>query len=215
MPRACRKCSASLTTEQAVHLWDGHDYCHDCVEAACPGMVEYVRTNPLLIAIEPTSRRDGVRNLAFTIGLATTPFVVIFLFGYFATERETMALGGIVTAVGFPCGIALLLFLVMLAGVFDHAAAPRHSRVGEGKIVVSHRLSAEPASFDWDDSNIRFYDRGIVGSAISSPRDCPYIYVRRRRMVWSFSPSRSAFKLPPEMGRWWKGLLSLQPDRKR
>ena len=215
MSKACRKCSASLTTEQVVHLWDGHDYCRECVEAACPGMAEYATANPLLVAIEPTSRMDGIRNLTILIALTITPFLVFFLLAYFSMEREVMTLGGIATAVGFPCGIGLLLFLFMLIGVFDHAAAPRHSRVNEGKIIVSHRLSAEPASFDWNDCRIRFYEQGMLPPSICSPRNCPFIYIRRRSVEWSFSPPRSAFKLPTEMGRWWEGLLALQPDGKR
>jgi hypothetical protein len=88
MPETCRKCSASLTAARRIHLWDGHDYCRECVEAACSGMAAYAGKRPVLVATEPVSKSDYLRNLSYTTCMATLPFVPIFVAGSLAIPEE-------------------------------------------------------------------------------------------------------------------------------
>jgi len=112
----CRHCGHVIGPGNSVRLWDGRDYCEECVEAACPGLADYARTHPglkegpppdvlVLLAmfamIAPLSLAMflylGLSLLVFLIVLS---FVVIGVATYFATclvagcgDRPTVTAG--------------------------------------------------------------------------------------------------------------------------
>jgi hypothetical protein len=45
-PVACPKCGRII--HSAVRLWDGRDYCRDCVDHACPGLGDFAAQHPIL-----------------------------------------------------------------------------------------------------------------------------------------------------------------------
>ncbi|MEX0716658.1 MAG: PVC-type heme-binding CxxCH protein, partial [Planctomycetaceae bacterium] len=59
-PPTCRHCDRPLVEPETVRLWDGRDYCRDCVEAEMPGLAEYAATHPRLVETAP---REPFREL--------------------------------------------------------------------------------------------------------------------------------------------------------
>ncbi len=210
MPETCRECSASLTAARKIHLWDGHDYCRECVEAACSGMAAYAGKHPVLVATEPVSISDYVRNLSYTTCIVTSPFAVIFVAGSLAIPEE-FRFGYLLIGIASSVGLGTLIFVLHLLPLLLDGLTPHRISVHDGAIEVSQELMLSQ-SYQWDDATIDFRPRGMV--SLQSPSQCPFITVRRYR-GWRrhLSTYYHVVKLEPEIGRIWEGLVSLQPEK--
>ncbi len=173
-------------------------------------MAEYATRNPVLVAAEPTSKKDGIRNLARLCAIISSVFAAVFLLGYLMGE-EPITFGGIFVALGLAYGINLIVFLLFLWATLTVGMIPRRVHVQDGVIEIVTTVSSS-RQLEWDDSDVRFFERGMA-DRLTCPRDYPYITVVCRGFVKRLvSPHRIAVKMTPEMGKIWKGLLSLQPE---
>src|ERR1700678_3654828 len=75
----CRTCRSD--SDDVVHLWDGHSYCRDCVDAVCPELFDYARAHPALEESAPFSRADIWRTALRTEALVFLFFASVFSFG--------------------------------------------------------------------------------------------------------------------------------------
>ena len=68
----CSKCCHDMTPGATVRLWDGKDYCENCVEEACPGLAQYARSHETLEEEMPHSAWRIVINHAIigTVGMS-------------------------------------------------------------------------------------------------------------------------------------------------
>ncbi len=64
----CRACESSLSTVTQVTLWDGHDYCEECVERACTGMADYARCHEVLKDTIPYDGKGTWRDMLIQFG---------------------------------------------------------------------------------------------------------------------------------------------------
>lgn len=97
----CRNCSQPLTPETRVHLWDGKDYCRDCVEAACPGMADYARAHAFLEETMPYDAERTERSMRKTKRSFAVLVLVLLTFLTFLAIAAwlTPAVHGVVLAV--------------------------------------------------------------------------------------------------------------------
>ncbi|MEX0716659.1 MAG: hypothetical protein WD066_08735 [Planctomycetaceae bacterium] len=116
----CRHCDRPLVEAETVRLWDGRDYCRDCVEAEMPGLAEYAASHPTLEEAVPNEvARSGWRVLSRRFLYLFT--FVILIFGVTPalydglTEGQPYApiLESASRGVLFSGGIALLVFVPM------------------------------------------------------------------------------------------------------
>lgn len=61
----CRYCDRDIEGGGSVRLWDGRDYCEECVENTSPGFAEYARTHPILS--ESPHRGTPLRLVVLTL----------------------------------------------------------------------------------------------------------------------------------------------------
>jgi hypothetical protein len=77
----CHKCGSPLTTDERIHLWDGHDYCRTCVETKSPRLARYAAEPPVLEETMPHSPwRIVWQNFVFYWASAMALFGTIAFF---------------------------------------------------------------------------------------------------------------------------------------
>jgi len=71
----CNCCEQRIPEEEAVRLWDGNDYCENCLERKLPGLAEYARRHPRLEERAPFSwKLMAVRLLPFPLAMGVLTF---------------------------------------------------------------------------------------------------------------------------------------------
>jgi len=63
----CARCGRACPSSEVVRLWDGRDYCRDCVEAECRGLFDFARDRR---SLRDTMRHDPAGGLLAWAGVA-------------------------------------------------------------------------------------------------------------------------------------------------
>lgn len=75
----CEKCGQPMTPETTVHLWDGKDYCRDCVVRAAPGLLDYARAHDRLQERMPFNLASMTWTLVVFIGVINAVLICLML----------------------------------------------------------------------------------------------------------------------------------------
>lgn len=76
----CRRCLRNLRHGEGIHLWDGHDYCRECVSSASPALLALAEEVPVLserIAVDP---REAVWANLRLMGIISVIFLCAFCY---------------------------------------------------------------------------------------------------------------------------------------
>ena len=206
-------CGHAQGTPQ-VRLWDGKDYCQDCVERLCPGLSDYARAHDVLEDEMPPDKPGRLKTWWRIVGLLTLVPVL-------ASAGLLVGLGLQATALIF--GLMLICIipgaLLLLASV---QMAPRilpRVRLVDGRVEVyrplHHKGQTPMVSYALADAHWRegwFQEESFCrgrGGAI----------VARQRVVLLQAPERwkgvrpqseyTATGSSPEMLARWKAFLKL------
>ena len=130
----CSKCSCTLTPGDAVRLWDGRDYCRECVEKACSGLAEYAAAHERLAEAPPPWSPRVVWAMRL---LQWGPLVLAVLGGIVALAVQAPSLK--------PDGVGMIAMLALYGVVpalaIGLAKCNRQTVSAEnGRIVVSRRI---------------------------------------------------------------------------
>lgn len=199
-----------------VRLWDGRDHCIECVEAACPGLVDLARTREDLVDSIPYDQSAALAKWARFFGVL---FAVLALTaaGFFAAmDRASAAL-----LVGSMAACCAVVALVALLSVFRARHVLPTVRVAGGTVDVFRPDQAEGrrpvvsyplAEARWQLGRVRkdeaFYGRFNMLSIVVPDR--PAVILRAPRGgVLGYPSVLTATGSTPEMVRLWQGFLRL------
>ncbi len=114
---ACVRCDH--VSHDVVRLWDGRQYCHDCMEAACPGMVAYARDHAVLEETMPYSRWQMFRKFMAVMCAWLLLFVAI------ASAAIAILVEDPAAAVWHICMVAGLILVpgIPIAAIFSFTVA--------------------------------------------------------------------------------------------
>ena len=65
----CAKCLRDLDQDSAVHLWDGKDYCRECVSTASPALAVLAKRFSILSERITVARRDAASETNCRFGV--------------------------------------------------------------------------------------------------------------------------------------------------
>ena len=196
--QACAKCGATLTDDTRVHLWDGRDYCRDCVEAACPGMAQYAAEHDALEEVVPTDTGKWAILETRVPQVLVAAFLGLICFGaldafWSSGDRRALAWGGV-----------FLIIALLLVGWFE----------------LHHRL---PAVVFARGGGIGMVRKWIGPEIARPPRECRWFFTehvswvprrvgsedRKPALVIEVGPWLCPCGWTPEKAGLWLGFLSL------
>ena len=130
----CSKCSAPLAAGRTVRLWDGHNYCAECVHRASPALLTYAREHDAFEDSIPYDRKATLLRCARLYGLVGIGLGILFSLFRFSSHGWSGAPGGM--AAGFV--LAGLVGLIQIPGYLWMARkfAPT-VRISDGVVEVS------------------------------------------------------------------------------
>lgn len=134
----CRRCGCAIREYDAVHLWDGCNYCERCVESQLPGLADYARQHDVLCDQPPKEALDTARGTVrmgvILAIVASLPFAV----AGFQNANWQGAVGGIVIA------IALALIVTCIKGPVHAQRAQLFAptvRMHNGLLTIERRVT--------------------------------------------------------------------------
>lgn len=200
----CSKCSQSLTPETSVHLWDGKDYCRDCVEAACPGMADYTAAHATLE--ETTPRRIVARlqrRAANRVLLLAFPTVAALLLWRWASGPDPLEM---ILFAGLLWVLALAFFGLFLLLQTRPSVAARAGRVTAWQFRPLFRQSSGPLhKYRW-----RTTTRAeIPGLRMGMGEDVVVIGLLEKHLWRGVVGRETPCGWTPEMRGIWVGFLTL------
>lgn len=128
----CRHCGAALTAGDLVRLWDGHDYCSRCVEAAHPDLARFAHEHDRLEETMPHSSWHVARNILLFTHLITMATLGTFvLFAGIYHDRILDGLLGVGLLFLLNCVIAIPL---AIGSAYAHSVSRGHVAVQDGRL---------------------------------------------------------------------------------
>lgn len=208
MTLTCHKCKASLLSSDAVHLWDGKDYCRNCVEAAGLGSADCAtHTKSLIVFDDAFSHRTAAIKLAVYAAICAVPFLFAFTVAsidLFSEGKLTFA-----EAIVFPPLLAVgsisLVFLLFF-GVNAVVGPSRRQLVLSEGLVTYTRGDETCMSGQWEDFYFRIF---AWNGELRLPWRTPILFVEYRKEGF-LARRRATLALTPEMHRRWKALIVLE-----
>jgi hypothetical protein len=163
----CRKCGRSNPPYQTVRLWDGCDYCVDCVDAAHPEMAAIARRHRPLQDTMPWSAREVAAHCLWrTVRLGFLCGCVLVALGWLLSSEEMRPAGR--SAAALTVGILGLFTLVsMLAGAFYYYfivgtfdSLRLTVSIWDGRLIISNRMYGDGidvplSACDWHLGKVR------------------------------------------------------------
>jgi hypothetical protein len=123
---ACAKCSRRLDEHGTVHLWDGKDYCRECVSAVSPMLLELADRFSALcerIAINPREAVTDNLVASFFAGTVLTGFLCVV---------------GVQNRLEIWAGLLLGLFCAVVATLLTSYGAYRNARAVRGEVKAEN-----------------------------------------------------------------------------
>ena len=210
----CRYCDRDIETGEPVRLWDGRDYCEECVETALPGLAEYARTHP---ALSDTPQRETLPALMILTllggGLLS---LIIVLAGHHVTWPLTLGIG-----FGFALAAWVVFWVLGLISGFRHIYPTVTIENGEVVADYWHDERRERSGWAWGERRYKLADcdHWFELTALCISADTLRGRKRfRRQLVALKVPWRSVHYhcgWSPEMRERWKAFFTLAGIPKR
>lgn len=207
----CRKCSQPLTPQTTVRLWDGGNYCRQCVEEACPNLVDYALAHDVLEESMMYNRSAALRRSLRMYAVIAAIFGAVMALPWLAAGDLCM-IGG---AFAFALLLATVAAAIQVPGFLwmNKWALPKVS-VRDGNVTVFRPNQRRSVPWTFPLSKCSWYVGKIRHDSFLRLTDAPnapaIILVHSLRWRgWELFRYRHACGFSDEMRELWKGFLRL------
>ena len=130
---ACPKCSRAVRNGSEVHLWDGKDYCRECVAMASPNLLALAERFPVLVEGITANPAEAVRDELRGFCIAGPLFTALLVYVGVTNGQ------GVVAALFVSALCIVPAALLKCWGAHRNAAAVRgRVEIQNGKLTVWH-----------------------------------------------------------------------------
>lgn len=109
----CPSCGESTSLQDFVTLWDGRDYCVDCVEAESPRLLEQARNDTVLEETFTYSKTKLAFRWALMYGGTTASFVLTIILAGLLSQELTLYEAAKYWAIGFGFTLPLVALFTL------------------------------------------------------------------------------------------------------
>jgi hypothetical protein len=126
----CRSCSASFESSPQIRLWDGADYCRDCLGKSGGQLLEYSQTHNVLES-QIVSKRRVVKRAIIRWAVLTIGITFLFLWITFYSKADWTILDFVVMTI-----LSSAIFALAMAGSMPRTAK---MSVENGTVTITRK----------------------------------------------------------------------------